>query len=34
MIHLSPAMRAAEPYPFEELDRRKKSRAKDKGRRA
>ena len=23
MVHLSPAMRASEPYPFEELDRRK-----------
>ena len=24
MVHLSPALRAVEPYPFEELDRRKK----------
>src|SRR6188472_689752 len=32
MIHLSPGMRAVEPYPFEELDRRKKE-AVDAGRR-
>ena len=32
MTHLSPAMRAVEPYPFEELDRRKKD-AFDAGRR-
>src|SRR3990172_12664178 len=32
MVHLSPAMRAVEPYPFEELDRRKKE-AIDAGRR-
>jgi len=32
MAHLSPAMRAVEPYPFEELDRRKKE-AVDAGRR-
>ena len=32
MTHLSPAMRAVEPYPFEELDRRKKE-AVDAGRR-
>ena len=32
MTHLSPAMRAVEPYPFEELDRRKKD-AVDAGRR-
>jgi acetylornithine aminotransferase len=31
MVHLSPAMRAVEPYPFEELDRRKKE-AVDAGR--
>ena len=31
MVHLSPQMRAAEPYPFEELDRRKKA-AVDAGR--
>ena len=23
MVHLSPGLRASEPYPFEELDRRK-----------
>ena len=32
MTHLSPAIRAVEPYPFEELDRRKKE-AIDDGRR-
>ena len=32
MVHLSPAMRAVEPYPFEELDRRKKE-AVEAGRR-
>lgn len=32
MVHLSPGMRAVEPYPFEELDRRKKE-AVDGGRR-
>jgi acetylornithine aminotransferase len=32
MTHLSPAIRAVEPYPFEELDRRKKE-AVDAGRR-
>ena len=26
MVHLSPGMRAAEPYPFEELDRRRKEK--------
>ncbi len=31
MVHLSPAMRAVEPYPFEDLDRRKKA-ALDAGR--
>jgi succinyldiaminopimelate transaminase len=29
MVHLSPALRAVEPYPFEELDRRKKQAVDD-----
>ena len=31
MVHLSPSMRAVDPYPFEALDRRKKE-AVDAGR--